>query len=119
MSDARWLSALALVFCCLFATGRSQAAGDTGLVLIQEVHIEGGSFTSITAVGGAAFNNPDACTGNAVVVLPATAGGYSTIQALLLSAVTAGKQVHFYTSGCTQTPWGYTAPTVFSANIEN
>jgi hypothetical protein len=94
------------------------AAGDTGLVTIQEVHIEGSVFTSANSLSGTTFANPDGCGAATTVILPSSVGGYAGMQAMLLAAVASGKQVHFWVSGC-YAYWGSTYPMAGSVSIAN
>jgi hypothetical protein len=65
-----------------------------------------------------AFNNPDGCGNSIYAILPSSDPSYKDQLAIALTAFTAGKQVSFWFVGCYSTPWGFTAPKVFSITIQ-
>jgi hypothetical protein len=114
----RLVVAMWSLICGAATSGITNAAGDSGMATIQELHIEGSAFTSANALNGTTFANPDACGTATTVILPSSVGGYAGMQALLMAAVASGKQVHFWLSGC-YAYWGSTFPIAGSVSIEN
>jgi hypothetical protein len=53
------------------------------------------------------IDNPDGCTGTAMVHIKNSASGYKEMFAAVLTAVASGKKIGFHSSGCEQLPfWG-------------
>lgn len=64
------------------------------------------------------FDNPDACGNSNIAIIPTNDPSYKDQFAVALTAFTAAKQVSFYFVGCYNTPWGFTAPRIFSIKIQ-
>jgi len=91
------------------------AAGSSGLRNITNVAIEGSSFIHIRAA--TAWDNPDTCGNSDIAIIPASDLTYQAKLSMALSAYMGGKKVIFWFVNCQQTPWGYTAPVVYSMNV--
>jgi hypothetical protein len=103
---------------CLFlsiAPAITWGAGLSGVTTIKTLHIESSYFAWV--VPPAPFSNPDACGSSQGALLLTSNGGYQEILVLLMEAYAIGANVQFYFSGCATTPWGFTAPVIYSMDI--
>ena len=93
------------------------ANGDSGWRNIVRVKIEGKSFISVHSE--TPWANPDGCGQSNLAIIPMTDEAHHAKLSLALSAFMGGKKISLWLTGCQQTPWGYTAPVIYTMNIGN
>lgn len=102
---------IALLLCTNICLG----AGNSGYQNIKSIKIEGEQFVAVYPAE--AFLNPDNCEKSNIVIIQGSDTYLDKKLSLVLAAYMGGKKIQTYMTGCTSTPWGYTAPVVFNVVI--
>ncbi len=97
--------------------GLAAAQGGSGTINVSSVLIDP-SYNVVMIVGASAWSNPDGCAGSTIVLLSTSNPLYKDMLAATLTALTAGKTMSFWVSGCTNSSWG-TAPTVVLTQVNS
>ena len=103
------------IFICfaMFTSGAALADGSTGGTYIKTIVVEpSGTWLEVANVV-----NPDGCGSTQRLKLVEAAGVTDRMYAAALASKSARTPVSLWLSGCTNTPWGYTAPIVYSITI--
>ncbi|WP_334186004.1 hypothetical protein [Novosphingobium sp.] len=109
MKFFRWI----LTCVAMFASGAVLADGSTGSIQIKTIVVEpSGTWLEVANVV-----NPDSCGSTQRLKLVEAAGVTDRMYAAALASKSARTPVSLWLSGCTNTPWGYTAPIVYSITI--
>jgi hypothetical protein len=103
---------MAVAFCVATA---AFASGDSGTRYVVNIHVEGSQFVAISALP--AFANPDSCGTSDMAVIRPGDPGYKEVVAIATTALMAEKQIRFWLAGCVGTPWGVSAPLIYSISI--
>jgi hypothetical protein len=90
------------------------AAGSSGSAVPSSCLVD--SWDQMVRVDGN-WANPDGCGTSSFVILQMSNANYKDYLATILAAGTAQKQLNFWLSGCTSTPWGGSAPLVMTVTI--
>jgi hypothetical protein len=109
MQVFRWI----LICLVLFHPGVVLADGSTGSVRIKAIIVE----PSGTWLELASASNPDGCGSTQRLKLVEAANVTDRMYAAALASKMARSPVSLWLSGCTNTPWEYTAPIVYSITI--
>lgn len=106
MQVFRWI----LTCLAMFAPGVVLADGSTGSVHIKAIIVEpSGTWLELESA-----LNPDGCGSTQRLKLLEAANVTERMYAAALASKTASSPVSLWLSGCTNTPWGYSAPIVYS-----
>ena len=105
---------LALLFNQLVSS-QVMANGDSGERTISSIKVEANDFIAIKA--NADWDNPDQCGRSHMVYLSPEEALYKDKLSLIIAAQMSGKPMSFWLTGCVDTPWGFSIPRVYSANL--
>lgn len=113
------LMRLILTITFLNAWANVYADGSSGERELKYVRVVDNLMITATAATGTTFNNPDNCGDSSIAVVNATEAGADKKLTLMLSAFMSGKKIGMWFNGCVSTPWGYTAPHVYTIYVTN
>jgi len=91
------------------------ANGSSGWRTIKQVQIEGTSYIVIRPT--TAWDNPDVCGTVDYAIIPMTDVASDKKLSVALSAYMSGKKLGLWFTGCVQTPWGVTAPIIYTLSV--
>jgi len=103
-----------LLLLCLSSTSL-YANGSSGWRTIKQVQIEGASYVVIHPT--TAWDNPDSCGTGAYAIIPLTDNTSDKKLSVALTAYMSGKKLGLWFTGCKQTPWGVTAPIIYTLSV--
>jgi len=95
----------------------ANAGGGSGFRNISSIKIEGSSFIMIHATS--AWSNPDGCSKSDQAMVLMSDNARQEKLSLAISAYMSGKKIGFWLSGCSQTPWGYSVPNVYTMTVSD
>ena len=105
---------IVLIILSVYAVN-AHANGGSGYRNINNVKIEGENFIAIYP--DTAWANPDDCGNSSLAIIPLSDKAYQAKLSIALSAFMGKKKLALWLTGCQQTPWGYTAPIVYTMTI--
>lgn len=109
------MKCLKLLPLVLFLPQLACGQGASGTTTISSVIVDP-TNNVVMVFGASVWSNPDGCPLSNIVLLPTSNLLYKDILAATLTALTAGKTVSFWLSGCTNSSWG-SAPAVVQIQV--
>ncbi|WP_444897200.1 hypothetical protein ACJJIQ_08655 [Microbulbifer sp. ANSA003] len=103
-------------FLLLSAVSNAWAIGDGGTRKLESVRLVGDDQIAFEAYSDD-FLNPDGCERSDRIVIQADAVDADQKLSVAMTALVADKRVAVWVSGCSNTAWGYTVPTLLSLGI--
>lgn len=112
------LRSLGCLLAAVFCVGEMPSAHANGVAVTQArlkaIHLEDGvPFLTFDQPVG----NPDGCASNAVVTLASDLANQQFYLSLAMTALTTGKSVTVWVSGCAWAPWFPSVPKVHAMQI--
>jgi hypothetical protein len=90
-------------------------SGASDMRALKAIHIESGSFVTVTGV--TSFANPDSCGNANTIVILESNSRYKEMLSTAMLAYSTGDRVAAWLTGCANTPWGYTLPIAASISV--
>lgn len=112
----KMIKIISLILLCIYSTSL-YANGSSGWRTIKKVQVEGDSYIVIHP--SVAWENPDFCGTANYAVIPLIDNASDKKLSVALSAYMSGKKLGLWFTGCKKTPWGDTAPIIYTLTISD
>lgn len=107
----RFTAAAALVFCLAQASAAAAAGVGVDQAKLTSIHVENGvPFLYFNKT----ISNPDGCAAVSVITLPLDLSNHNAYLSMAMTALTTGKTLTVYVSGCGYAPWGNPVPKAYA-----